>query len=76
MCRHEDKYCPRCGITFECKAGNITQCQCYGISVNNEEQQYISKQFTDCLCLKCIKELQSACQLEKFTARIRKHPGH
>ena len=60
MCRHEDKDCPRCGIAFECKVGNIAQCQCYSINLNNEEQQYISKKFTDCLCLNCIKVLRAA----------------
>lgn len=76
MCRHEDKYCPRCGIAFECKVGNITQCQCYGISVNIEEQQYISKQFSDCICFSCIKTLRAEFNTGKFTTQIKKHPGH
>ncbi|MBC7889692.1 MAG: cysteine-rich CWC family protein [Ferruginibacter sp.] len=76
MCRHEEKHCPRCGMAFECKLGNITQCQCFGISLNNEEQQYISKQFTDCLCFSCIKALRAAYNTEKYTSQIKKSYGH
>lgn len=76
MCRHEDKHCPRCGIAFECKPGSINQCQCYGITLNNEEQQYISEQFTDCLCIICIKTLRTEYNIEKFATQIKKHPGH
>lgn len=76
MCRHEDKQCPRCGIAFECKVGNIIQCQCYGITLNNEEQQWIGKQFSDCLCFKCIIELRTEFNTAKFADQIQKHPGH
>ncbi|MEP7143169.1 MAG: cysteine-rich CWC family protein [Ferruginibacter sp.] len=76
MCMHEDKYCPRCGIAFECKMGNITQCQCYDIALNNEELQYITKQFTDCLCFNCIKSLRTEFNTEKFATQIKKYHGH
>ncbi|MEO5891661.1 MAG: cysteine-rich CWC family protein [Ferruginibacter sp.] len=76
MCRHEDKHCPRCGIAFQCKVGNITQCQCNGVSVNQEEQQYIGKQYTDCLCFNCILVLRAEFNTDKFEKQIKKHPGH
>jgi len=76
MCRHEDKQCPRCGNIFECKAGNITQCQCYGIHLTDEEQHFIGQQFSGCLCIHCITGLRTAFNTAKFTAQIRKHPGH
>lgn len=76
MCRHEDKHCPRCGTAFECKVGNITQCQCYGIAANPDEQQYISMQFIDCLCFSCLKTLREAYNTAKIATQIKKHPGH
>lgn len=76
MCRHEDKHCQRCGLVFECKVGNITQCQCYGIVLTEAEQQYISKQFTDCLCFNCIKDMRLQFNTEKLTDLFKKHPGH
>lgn len=59
MLNQEMKCCPRCAIAFECKRSAIAQCQCNGISINFEEQAYISKQFDDCLCLACIKALRA-----------------
>ncbi|MEO7767042.1 MAG: cysteine-rich CWC family protein [Ferruginibacter sp.] len=76
MCRHEDKHCQRCGTSFECKVGNITQCQCYGVNLNNEEQQFISKQFSDCLCFACIKALRTQFNTAEFSNGIKKYAGH
>ncbi len=52
--------CPRCEVLFECNAGNISQCQCSRITLRFEERQYISEQFTGCLCSACINELRIA----------------
>ena len=76
MYKHEDKVCGRCGVIFECKVGNITQCQCYGIALNNEEHQYMSKQFTDCICINCIKALRIQFNTEKFATQIKNSFGH
>ena len=76
MCRHENKHCQRCGTIFECKVSNITQCQCYGITLTDAEQQYISKQFTDCLCFNCIRVLRMEFGTENFATLIKKHSGH
>lgn len=76
MCKHENKICPRCGTAFECKVGNITQCQCYGIKLSNEEQGYISKQFGDCLCFNCMIVLRTAYNEAHFEQQLNKHPGH
>ena len=37
MCKHEEKPCPRCRQTFECKPGDVVHCQCYGIMLSTEE---------------------------------------
>jgi hypothetical protein len=59
MCRHEEKNCPRCGTKFECKPGSITECQCYGITLNDEERAFIEERYNDCLCRSCLLELKS-----------------
>jgi hypothetical protein len=58
MCKHEEKKCPRCSRSFECKPGDITQCQCYGISFSIEERAFIEERYEDCLCRKCLLELK------------------
>ena len=58
MCKHEDKYCPRCNIVFECKAGSIMQCQCSTIQLSLEERVYMESKFEDCLCADCLAALQ------------------
>ncbi|MFT4154782.1 cysteine-rich CWC family protein [Parafilimonas sp.] len=56
---HEEKVCPRCGCVFECKAGDITQCQCYGIQFSLEERVFIEERYRDCLCADCLLELKN-----------------
>ena len=57
---HEEKYCPRCKALFECKVGNILQCQCYGISLNEDEKQLIASQYNDCLCRSCLADIKNS----------------
>ena len=64
MCLHETKYCPRCTKAFECKAGNIAQCQCSGVQLTTEQRAFIEQRYTDCLCNDCLQQLQN--QLECF----------
>jgi len=56
---HEEKHCPRCGNRFECKAGAITACQCYGITLSDEERAFIEGRYNDCLCRNCLLELKN-----------------
>jgi hypothetical protein len=58
MAQHEHKFCPRCNADFECKVGNITDCQCNQIHLQYEERIYIESLFTDCLCIHCLQQLQ------------------
>jgi hypothetical protein len=71
MCNHEHKTCPRCGGEFQCKPGNITQCQCFGIQFSAEQKKHIEQRYQDCLCRKCLQTLQNEVELfrEKFTTR-------
>ncbi|PZR29772.1 MAG: hypothetical protein DI535_01320 [Citrobacter freundii] len=59
MCNHETRKCPRCGNGFSCKPGNITQCQCFGILIAEEQRSFMDKRYTDCLCRDCLIYLQS-----------------
>jgi hypothetical protein len=58
MCLHEQKYCPRCNLQFECKAGSIHLCQCSNIKLSAEEKDFIQQQFEDCLCINCLRQLK------------------
>lgn len=42
---------------FECKPGNITQCQCYGIGLTADMKVYTSDRYKDCLCRGCLEWL-------------------
>lgn len=65
MCKHEEKYCPRCNKMFECKAGSITQCQCNTVKLTEEERSFIEKKYSDCLCLSCLDELKQQLVLQQ-----------
>jgi len=57
MCQHETKQCGRCHTPFECKVGNILECQCYGVSLTEEQKDYIDNNYNDCLCRSCLDAL-------------------
>jgi cysteine-rich CWC protein len=58
MCKHEHKKCPRCSNSFECKVGDVTACQCYGLNFSPEERALIEERYTDCLCRECLTALK------------------
>ena len=62
MCLHEIKSCPRCKKAFECKPGNITHCQCYGMELTAELKAFIEQRFTDCLCRDCLRMASAGTQ--------------
>ncbi|NCI45416.1 cysteine-rich CWC family protein [Sediminibacterium soli] len=65
MPTHETKKCPRCARPFECKVGNIAECQCSQVTLSYEQKAYIELQYTDCLCAQCLQALQFEQQLAK-----------
>jgi hypothetical protein len=71
MSQHEPKNCPRCCKQIECKPGNITQCQCYGLKLTEEEKAFIEQRYNDCLCRDCLLQLKNQVELfkEKFIYR-------
>jgi hypothetical protein len=68
MYKHEQKNCPRCNGSFECKAGDIAHCQCTSVTLSLEERAFIEDRYTDCLCAGCLKDLSNRFVLfkEKF----------
>ena len=56
--KHEQKNCPRCEKMFECKVGDVGNCQCSQIKLNLEEIAFIEELYDDCLCINCIYELR------------------
>ena len=65
---HEPKICPRCSKEFICKTGDISNCQCRDIIINDEERAFIEERYNDCLCIDCLKDLKNKYVLfrEKF----------
>ncbi len=55
---HETKQCARCSRNFECKVGNIAECQCTQVQLTYEERLFIEEKYTDCLCGQCLQTLQ------------------
>ena len=58
MCRHEEKKCSRCGSSFECKVGDIANCQCVGIQLTLEERAFIEERYDECLCIACLLQIK------------------
>ena len=56
--KHEPKACARCQIVFECKVGNVSECQCQAVRLDDETQKKIQSVYSDCLCANCLEELR------------------
>lgn len=67
MPHHEYKNCPRCSRTYECKVGNVLECQCSQIQLSYEEKIHIEQAYSDCLCIDCLYELQHQYPLKNQT---------
>lgn len=59
MPQHEIKICSRCNNSFECRAGDIGNCQCAGIKLTIEERAFIEDRYKDCLCIQCLLQLKN-----------------
>lgn len=63
MCKHESKYCQRCGALFECKVGDIANCQCNSVRVSDDTQTFLqSTSYDDCLCSRCMEDIDKMVQ--------------
>ncbi|MGK0289844.1 MAG: putative C2H2 Zn-finger protein [bacterium] len=50
--------CPRCQKTFQCQPDSIKQCQCSQVQLSPITKGYLQKNYSQCLCIKCLQELQ------------------
>lgn len=55
--KHEIKSCERCNALFECKLGDISNCQCSTVKISERTQQFLEESNFDCLCKNCLIEL-------------------
>jgi hypothetical protein len=69
MSLYETKYCPRCRKPFECKPGNITQCQCFEVELSSLELELIRDVYDDCLCVDCLLELKE--RIKKYKNNVK-----
>ncbi len=69
--KHEQKVCKRCSDQFECKVGNITQCQCYGIGFTDAEKSYLDEKFDDCLCRNCLVAIKREYKFKPLKEKMR-----
>lgn len=63
MPHHENKICARCNANFECKVGNVLECQCSQIQLSYEERVHIENEYSDCLCIDCLHILKYQYQM-------------
>ena len=52
--------CPRCGAAFACGAAGPGPCACTAVSLSAELQVLLQQQFSGCLCMACLRELEQA----------------
>ena len=72
MCQHEHKHCPLCNNRFECKAGSILLCQCIKIEMGEQERNFITEQYQDCLCAACLKEIKADFHRNQFAEKLKR----
>lgn len=56
--KHEPKACSRCQSVFECKVGNVENCQCQSVYLKDDIQKQIRGMYDDCLCANCLKSMK------------------
>lgn len=52
------KTCQKCSESFDCKAEDIKNCQCFEFRIDKKEGEYIQARYSDCLCGNCLIQLK------------------
>lgn len=73
--KHEEKYCPKCKVAFECKVGSILLCQCSTVRLNHAELEFIQSKYDDCLCADCMKALKAEFHHKKVQNKMKRILG-
>ncbi|HEV7912601.1 MAG TPA: cysteine-rich CWC family protein [Albitalea sp.] len=63
-----DVRCPRCAGLFRCGAADAAPCACSGVSLPAALLAELRSRYTGCLCLACLREVQSGAPKEKAGA--------
>ncbi|PZP40923.1 MAG: hypothetical protein DI598_18875 [Pseudopedobacter saltans] len=69
---HETKYCPRCNETFECKVGDIVNCQCNEVTLCEDAVTFLGKTQYGCLCKDCLIEINDVFEKENTSIKGQK----
>lgn len=54
------KICTRCLKKFECNWQHIQHCNCSKINLSESAKAYIQNNFSNCICLYCLQEIEKA----------------
>ncbi len=57
MSKHEHKNCGRCNKSFECKVGDISNCECMEVILSIQTKNFLSKTEYDCICKNCLIQI-------------------
>lgn len=57
--KHEIIVCKRCGSQFECKVGDVSNCQCSTISLSDSTRKFLDNTSFGCLCANCLSEIEN-----------------
>jgi hypothetical protein len=52
--------CPRCGQAFRCGVGDAGPCPCTQLEFDGPTLAELNRQYSGCLCLRCLAELAPA----------------
>ena len=61
------KLCERCGVKFECKADDISNCNCFSIELSHLVQAELKEKYHDCLCADCLKRIEYVAEFRAIT---------
>ncbi|MCW3805451.1 cysteine-rich CWC family protein [Plebeiibacterium marinum] len=59
------KKCERCNSEFICRSDNVFECHCVHVPISQRAQEYLNKNFKNCLCNKCLREVAA-----KFSGKL------
>ena len=51
------KTCPKCKLSFECLANDISKCHCFSVTIDTNTLALLKDKFQNCLCGKCLREI-------------------
>jgi hypothetical protein len=63
--KHETIVCKRCGSQFECKVGDVNNCQCSTVSLSDATRKFLANTHFGCLCAGCLTDIEGKVLLTK-----------